>query len=130
MRVIDTPVTVRRCRFAGNVTPLWKSSDSGGVLMLNGACGGSLIDHCVFVGNTDRASQQGAGDINTGGALAVRLSSAAGKVKVQNCTFAYNIAHGHCSAGGISVSVGDVDIDNSIFWKNTRARVTTVGYGI
>ena len=129
MRVIDTPVTVRRCRFAGNVTPLWKSSDSGGVLMLNGACGGSLIDHCVFVGNTDRASQQGASDINTGGALAVRLSSAAGKVKVQNCTFAYNIAHGHCSAGGISVSVGDVDIDNSIFWKNTRARVTTVGYG-
>ena len=129
MRVIDTPVTVRRCRFAGNVTPLWNSTVSGGVLMLNGACGGSLIDHCIFVGNTDRASPQGSSDINTGGALAVRLSSASDKVKVQNCTFAYNIAHGHCSAGGISVAVGDVDIDNSIFWKNTRARVTTAGYG-
>ena len=129
MRVIDTPVTVKRCRFAGNVSPLWMSSDSGGVLMLNGACGGSVIDHCVFIGNTDRASGQARGDINTGGALAVRLSSAAAKVKVQHCTFAYNIAHGHYSAGGISVAIGDVDIDNSVFWKNTRARVTTVGYG-
>ena len=129
MRVIDTPVTVRRCHFAGNVNPLWTSGDSGGVLMLNGACGGSLIDHCVFIGNTDRASGQARGDINTGGALALRLSSATDKVRVRNCTFAYNIAHGHYSAGGISVATGDVDIDNSIFWKNTRARVTTVGYG-
>ena len=129
MRVIDTPVTVRRCRFSGNVSPLWKSSDSGGVLALTGACGGSVIENCAFVGNTDRAAQQASADINTGGALAVRLSSAAGKVKVRNCTFAYNIAHGHYSAGGISVAIGDVDIENSIFWKNTRARVTTYGYG-
>ena len=129
MRAIDTPVTVRRCRFAGNVSPLWKNYDSGGVLALTGACGGSVIDHCVFIGNTDRGTGQVAGDINTGGALAVRLSSAAAKVKVQHCTFAYNIAHGHYSAGGISVAIGSVDIDNSVFWKNTRARVTTVGYG-
>ena len=129
MRVIGTPITLRRCNFAGNVNPLWKNSDSGGTVMLSGASGGSVIDHCVFVGNTDRISQQASGDINTGGALAVKLSSATDKVKVTNCTFAYNIAHGHCSAGGISVVTGDVDVDNSVFWKNTRAQVTTVGYG-
>ena len=129
MRVIGTPITLRRCHFAGNVNPLWKSSDSGGTVMLSGASGGSVIDHCVFVGNTDRISGQAEGYITTGGALAVKLSSATDKVKVTNCTFAYNIAHGHCSAGGISVVTGDVDVDNSVFWKNTRAQVTTVGYG-
>ena len=123
-----TPTTLRRCRFVGNVSPLWDGA-SGGVVVFAGASGGSLVDHCVFIGNSDRVAQQVYSGIYASGALAVRLSSATAKVKVQSCTFAYNLAHADCSAGGITVHTGDVEVENSIIWKNLRGRITIVGYG-
>ena len=123
-----TPTTLRRCRFVGNVSPLWDGA-SGGVVVFAGASGGSLVDHCVFIGNSDRVAQQVYSGIYASGALAVRLSSATAKVKVTNCTFAYNLAHADCSAGGISVHTGDVEVENTILWKNLRGRITVVGYG-
>ena len=123
-----TPTTLRRCRFAGNVSPLWDGT-SGGVVVFAGASGGSLVDHCVFIGNSDRVAGQVYGGIQTSGALVARLSSATAKVKVQSCTFAYNLAHADNSAGGITVHTGDVEVENTILWKNLRGRITIVGYG-
>ena len=129
----DTPTTVRRSRFAGNSCPIrLGTGDSrwgGGTITLSGNCGGSVIDHCTFIGNTDRLSYQGNDSVDCGGALVVRLNNAADKVKVDHCTFAYNLTHGGSSAGGVTVVKGDVDIANTIFWQNTRSLVTKVGYG-
>ncbi|MBQ3315884.1 MAG: right-handed parallel beta-helix repeat-containing protein [Kiritimatiellae bacterium] len=130
--VIDTPVTVRNSRFAGNCCPLRKSlsavDGSGGALTLTGACGGSRVENCVFVGNIDRRSQGLTGDEGSG-ALAVYLNSAAAKVAVNNCTFAYNITAGSKSSGGVTVLQGSADIENTIFWKNRRYHLTLPGYG-
>ena len=130
--VIDTPITVRNSRFAGNCCPLRKSlsvdAGSGGALTLTGASGGSRVENCVFVGNIDRRSQGMEGDDGTG-ALAVYLNGSTAKVSVDNCTFAYNITAGSKSAGGITILRGSADIKNTIFWKNRRYHLTLPGYG-
>ena len=130
--MIDTPTTARFCRFAGNCCPIRTSNVNGnwggGTVFLQGNSGGSLFDHCQFVGNTDRLSYQ-ANDVAYSGALAIYLSSKLDKVSVRSCTFAYNITQGQQSGGGLTVGQGDVDIENSIFWRNERAHVTTLGYG-
>ena len=129
----NAPITVRNSRFAGNVCPVrMGSGDSrwaGGVIALSGSSGGSLIDHCTFIGNSEVVSYQAPAGANCCGALVVNLANATDKVKVNNCTLAYNVTHGQNSAGGITVVKGDVEVDNSILWKNTRLHVTTVGYG-
>ena len=130
--VVDTPITVRNSRFAGNCCPLRKSlsndAGSGGALALTGASGGSRVENCVFVGNIDRRSQGMEGDDGTG-ALAVYLNGSTAKVSVDNCTFAYNITAGSKSAGGITILRGSADIKNTIFWKNRRYHLTLLGYG-
>ena len=131
--VENTPVTVRNTRFAGNVCPVRTGSGdsrwAGGVIALSGSSGGSVIDHCTFIGNSEVVSYQAPEGANCCGALVVNLANAADKVKVDNCTFAYNVTHGGNSAGGITVVKGDVEVDNTILWKNTRLHVTRVGYG-
>ena len=126
----NTPITVRSCRFAGNNCPL--NAGTGGVIYLAGASGGSVIDHCTFIGNSEHLSYQaqGSGLFGGAGALVVNLANAADKVSVNHCTFAYNLTGASYSAGGISVVKGDVDIDNCIFWKNIRYNTTTIGYGL
>ena len=129
----DSPMTVRGSRFAGNICPIRMTSGNGswggGTIALTGASGGSAIDHCTFIGNTDRLSYEGSESVDCGGALVVFLNNAAAKTTVRSCTFAYNITQGGCSAGGITVVKGDVDIANTVFWQNTRSFITKVGYG-
>ena len=131
--VSATPITVRSCRFAGNCCPIRLSSGDakwgGGTVTLMGASGGSLIDHCVFIGNTERLSYQGGTGIDCGGTLVVNLANKTDKVDVRSCTFAYNATHGQASAAGITVLKGDVEVENSIFWKNVRNDLATAGYG-
>ena len=128
------PVTVRGCRFAGNRGPIRYSTArtdwGGGVVMLNGACGGSLIENCAFIGNTDRLSGDGYDEVSTAGALVIYLANTTDKVTVNNCTFAYNLtqATGN-SAGGITAVKGDVEVVNTILWKNRYSYTKWVGYG-
>ena len=126
----NTSITVSNCRFAGNNCPL--NAGTGGVVYLAGASGGSVIDHCTFIGNSEHLSYQaqGSGLFGGAGALVVNLANATDKVSVDHCTFAYNLTGAGYSAGGISVVKGDVDIENSIFWKNIRYNTTTIGYGL
>ncbi|MBR2938536.1 MAG: hypothetical protein IKC15_01600, partial [Kiritimatiellae bacterium] len=127
----NTPITVRGCRFAGNSCPVRKSGDDwcGGTIALEGACGGSVIENCALIGNTEYRSADESYGAYCGGAIAVRLSNIATKAKVTNCTIAYNITHSSNSGGGITVARGEVDVENSIIWRNGRYRYTVVGFG-
>jgi len=132
INMIDTPTTIRRSRFAGNCCSVRQSGVGGnwdgGTVFLQGKCGGSLIDHCEFVGNTDRLSYQ-ASAVSYSGALSVYLNAKTDKATVRNCTFAYNVTQGSQSGGGLTVGQGVVDVENSVFWRNERSHVTTLGYG-
>ena len=127
----DSQITVRNSRFAGNNCPVRKKDDTnwcGGTIALRGACNGSVIEHCSLIGNTELLSAGDEGP-DCGGAIAIRLNSASAKVAVRNCTIAYNITQSPYSSGGITVYRGDVDISNTILWKNQRYHLTTKGYG-
>ena len=129
--VDSTPVTIRNSRFAGNCCPVRKKDDTywcGGTIALNGACGGSVIDHCVLIGNTELVSAGDEGS-NSGGAIAIRLNTSAATVAIRNCTIAYNLTQSPYSSGGITVYKGAADISNTILWKNLRYHTTTAGYG-
>ena len=127
----DSPITVRNSRFAGNCCPVRKKNDTswcGGTIALRGACGGSVIDNCTLIGNTEYVSVGSEGP-DCGGAIAVRMNSASAKAAVRNCTIAYNLTQCSAAAGGITVYRGNVDIVNTILWKNDRYHVTIAGYG-
>ena len=127
----NTPITVRGCRFAGNNCPVRKAGNDwcGGTIALEGACGGSMIENCALIGNTEFFSAGDDYGANCGGAIAIRLSSINEKATVRNCTIAYNITQSSYSGGGITVTRGDVDIENTILWQNRRYKYTMIGYG-
>ena len=125
-----TPIYVRRSRFSGNCCPLRNGSDDnwcGGTIALHGACGGSVIENCALIGNTEYMSAGANGP--SGGAIAVRMGGVADKLTVRNCTIAYNLTQASSAAGGITVVRGSVAIENTILWNNRRYHITTLGYG-
>lgn len=127
----NTPITVRGCRFAGNNCPIRKSGNEwcGGTIALEGACGGSVIENCALIGNSEYQSADENYGANCGGAIAIRLSSILEKATVRNCTIAYNITQSSNAGGGITVARGDVDIENTILWQNRRYKYTVPGFG-
>ena len=128
---VDTPITVRGCRFAGNNCPVRKGGDDwcGGTIAFEGACGGSVIENCALIGNSEYQSADENYGANCGGAIAIRLSSKTDKATIRNCTIAYNLTHSTYSGGGITVTRGNVSIENSIIWQNRRLKRTLTGYG-
>ncbi len=125
-----TPIYVRRSRFSGNCCPLRNGTDDnwcGGTIALHGACGGSVIENCALIGNTEYMSAGANGP--SGGAIAVRMGGVADKLTVRNCTIAYNLTQASTAAGGITVARGSVAIENTILWNNRRYHITTLGYG-
>lgn len=124
--VSATPVTARRCRFAGNVGSFRYSGDSGGVV-LEGACEGSLFENCVWSGNYDWEGRSAAA-ATCAGALVLRLSDEAGEVDVFSCTFGYNFAAG-ASPGALNVYKGTANVRNCVFFGNV-ATSSSVGSDI
>ena len=127
----NTPITVRGCRFAGNNCPIRQSNDMwcGGTIALEGACGGSAIENCALIGNTEHISAGDDYGANCGGAIAIRLSSKTDKATIRNCTIAYNLTESSNAGGGITVTRGDVAVENSIIWQNRRYKRTRTGFG-
>ncbi len=121
------PVTMRRCRFAGNCVDV-KETPDGGCVYLTGASGGSAFTNCVWTGNTEWLSQT-PGLSATAGALVVNLSSSDGTVDLKNCTIAYNLTVGSHSPGGINVNKGTVNVADSIVYGNIRGYDYTGGAG-
>ena len=94
LHVYNTRATVDSCSFYGHF--------SEGTADVNGSCSGSIFRRCSFVGNYGGSS----------GILKVSLASATDKARVENCTFAYNIAP------ALNCSKGDVAVTNCIFFGN------------
>ena len=120
------PVTLRNCRFLCNGSSQTSCDDAyaGGIVYLAGACGGSRIVNCLFLGNE---LLNGSGTIygDSGNAtLIVNMSDAAQVVEVDNCTFTMNAYCGDSSTAGMNVVGGTANVRNTIFYGN-RATVHT-----
>ena len=113
-----TPVTMRRTQFRANMTG--NRANGGGVVALDGNCGGSAFTNCVFTGCYE-ITDSSQGVSGYGGALSIALGSTAQTVDVEGCTFAYNVTDAN-SAAGLTVVKGAVTVKDSIFWKNLRGR--------
>ena len=94
LHVYNTRATVDSCLFYGHY--------ADGSVDVSGSCAGSIFRRCSFVGNYGGST----------GILKVSLSSATDKARVENCTFAYNIAP------ALNCSKGDVAVTNCIFYGN------------
>ena len=124
----STPVTMRRTRFSGNCGALSNATGTrdGGVVYIEGNSYSSAFTNCVFTGNYELRKSN---DNNSGGALVFAPSSSSATLDVENCTFAYNISQGNQSPSALNVRNGNVNVHNSIFWKNLHGSVTTTAYG-
>ena len=114
------PVFARRCQFRGNRATLRSDSNRGGCVRLDGACGGSVFEHCIWAGNHENTgwNQTSSAESAYAGALVVNLSNAGDAVTVRNSTFAYNIAGTLKGAAGISVAKGTLNLSDSILFGN------------
>ena len=125
----STPVTMRRTRFSGNCGALSNATDTrdGGVVYIEGNSYSSAFTNCAFTGNYELRS--GNNNNNSGGALVFTPSTSSATLDVENCTFAYNISQGNQCPSALNVRNGNVNVHNSIFWKNLHGLVTTTDYG-
>lgn len=110
-----TPVTASNCTFFANGC-ICRSGSDGGIVFLNGNCGGSVFRNSRWVANFHHhwmANSHG----SAGGALVLNQS---GSCTLENCTVAYNFLRGASCAPGVTVMGGDLIARNSIFWGNLR----------
>ena len=118
---VNTPVTVTRCRFSGNRACSYKTENQGGVIYLNGTCGGSRIENCAFIANESVARTSAAANLGElGGAVVVNLDQKIRVVDIENCTFAWNLASGKCIPTDILAYKGTVNLRNSIFLRGLQ----------
>ena len=123
--VKNAPLTMRNTRFAGNISKP-SGSNAGGTVYLEGACGGSALTNCVFIGNLDLLGYT-AGD--GGGICIVNLSSTDATVDVSGCTFAHNLTQSRIAAAGLVVTKGSVHVTDSVFYHNLLGYSAARGYG-
>lgn len=130
LKADSAPVVARNCRFVGNTDHVWQT---GGIVALVGACGGSAFTNCLFAGNQTpcsfrRSANAGATRyVNYSGTVSVRLSNAAQTVDFSQCTIAYNIGDSLFGGGGLEVMGGTANVVNSIIFGNQRGPETTGG---
>ena len=124
---IERTVTVKGCTFVGNA--LNEQNMDGGIVALRGNCDGTAFTNCAWIANEclyDGVYTPGRGS----GALVVKADTAARRVDVQNCTFAYNISDASESPADLNVILGDVTVGNSIFWGEVTNVNNCVGKAI
>ena len=121
LAVQDVPVTVERCDFRGNQMPTSNISEghAGGIVVLRGACGGSVLRNCVWAGNQNQHEQLATTYMSKkSGALVVDLADPAATARVENCTFVRNLFEGLDGTAGLNVCAGTVLVKDSIFHGN------------
>lgn len=121
------PVTARRCQFRANRATCYESA--GGCVWLEGACGGSVFDHCLWAGNYENWGW-GDGGVKASthsGALVLNLSSVNDTVTVRSSTIAYNISGLKDSASGISVAKGKLMLQDSVLYGNRISGASNKG---
>ena len=144
--LVDTKVTARNVRFAGNCVRRRYNGSGGGICRseyTNGNSPAKIADsaftNCLWVGNEERYT----GNRSTVGGGVVWLpangykSSGGGDFTFANCTFAFNLSvsgggdyDGHSTAAGINVSTNRVLIRNSVFYGNMIRTTTRCGSDI
>ena len=108
-----------------------RGGGSGGVVVLEGASGGSSFSNCAWIANMNvRSRNYGRYNIDFGGALNVNLSSPAGAVDVANCTFAYNATDSGRASPALDVWKGIVNVRNSVFVGNHKVASGVAGADI
>lgn len=125
LRVVNTLLDLHGTRFVANQGMIGHNggqgalSDSGGIVSIQGACGGSTIANCLWTANqvVDGSSNNTDPD-KTAGSLVVALNDPSATVTVRNCTFAGNFYCRDSATSGLSVKAGTVDVVDSIFYGN------------
>ena len=127
--VVDSPIVLSNSRFAGNVSkPGRANNKAGGTFFLEGACNGSRIENCTFIGNLDLAGGQASGTI--GGICFVSMKNATDTLTVSGSTFAYNNTQSTgYGAGGLTVYKGAVTVTGSTFYRNFLGCADARGWG-
>lgn len=126
-------VVARNCRFVGNTGHAWQT---GGIVSLVGASGGSAFTNCLFAGNQTPCSYRRSANngttkyINYSGTVSVRLSNTAQTVDFSQCTIAYNLGDSLFGGGGLEVHGGTANVVNSILFGNQRGPEATGGADI
>ena len=120
-----TPLTMRNSRISGSIAQA-KGDGNGGIVFLEGACGGSAFTNCLFSGNLDLVKD--AYSYNGGGIVVVNLDTAGAKVDVSGCTFAYNLTQSR-TAGCLAIYKGDVHVTGSTFFYNVLGYRNARNYG-
>lgn len=126
-------VVARNCRFVGNTGHTWQT---GGIVSLVGASGGSAFTNCLFAGNQTPCSYRRSANngttkyIHYSGTVSVRLSNAAQTVDFSQCTIAYNLGDSLFGGGGLEVHGGTANVVNSILFGNQRGPEATGGADI
>ena len=121
----STPVTVRRCRFAGCWSFGNQSTPDGAAVVLTGAGGESAFTNCVFAGSYGYDTEN-RGQSVCKALIRVALAQTNAVCRFDRCTFAYNRCGNKGWSGGLYVAKGDVRIRNSIFFGNTVHAETTL----
>ena len=125
LRVVNTLLDLHGTRFIANQGMIGHNggqgalSDSGGIVSIQGACGGSTIANCLWAANqiVDGSSNNTDPD-KTAGSLVIALNDPSVAVTVRNCTFAGNFYCRDAATSGLSVKAGTVDVVDSIFYGN------------
>ena len=121
-----TPTFFRNCRFAANCSAVQEQTGCGGAVFFSGACGGSKLINCAFVGNTDFEGSQSSAEAYGGGAVYCLMSTAAATLDIENCTMAYNLTQGKWAGAGINLGKGTVNLKDSVIYGNVRGRQTPI----
>jgi hypothetical protein len=109
----NAPVTIRRCRFAGNTPRCGQVQGTGATVFLEGSCGGSAFTNCTFVGNNELLGHSA---VKGGGTLRINLNNSSAAVDINKCTFAYNLSQTIDASAGISIVQGTVNVTDSTFF--------------
>ena len=112
---VDSPVTLRGCRFAGNAPRIGQTAGGGATVFLQGTCGGSAFTNCTFVGNCELLSNSA---VTGGGTLRIDLKNSSDTVDIKGCTFAYNLSQTMDASAGISIVKGAVSVTESTLFYN------------
>jgi hypothetical protein len=123
----SAPVSAVGCRFVanfgtvrnGNGGAVTTSGGFGGTVRIVSGAEGSAFTNCAWVANGDMIvwTSVTAG-LNTSGPLVVHFGTAAGKVDIERCTFAYNLTDGFETTSGLNLIRGTANVHNSIFFGN------------
>ena len=119
LHATGAPVVCTRTKFLGGLATS-NGNNSGAVIYLTGAGGGSSFRNCAFLGNGATGWQTGSTPTLGRGLFTVNFNNATAAISFDNCTFAYNFTDNDRHPAGLEIVKGAVTVRNSIFYGNAN----------